>query len=388
MLAETHPRTPEDLEPLDLLRTPTWVLDLERGVRWWVNSASLSMWNSPSREELLRRGEGSTISEATLTRFAMFRDRFLRGESSIERWSFYPDGAPPVVADCHVSGVLIADKRDEPGRVGMLVEAHVVSAAELDPTERRSVEALRYLGELVSYYGPSGQMLMRNPAAVRAFGEPSRTELGDDFFASFAAPASAVAVRARLDAGEVYRADVVARTLGGDRWYDTEARCGLDPVTGQLGMLVTQRDISDRRAAEAALLESRQVLAAQTEELSRLAAPVICVADGILAVPLIGTIDALRVQTILDALLPRLAPERIKRVILDLTGAAFVDESAADGLRYIARVLQFQGVNPALTGIRPELAQTISSIGIDLTGVPFFQSVARALRAPRVASTR
>ena len=381
MLIDALPRTPEDLEPLDLLRTPTWVIDLDRGVRWWVNTASLRMWNSPSREELLRRTTGSTPSDATRTRFATLRARFLRGESSLERWSFYPDGAAPIVADCHVSGLLIADQRGEPGRIGMLVEARALGELEINPTERRAAEALRFLGELVSYYGLSGQMLMRNPAALHAFGEPPRSEEGDHFFTSFIEPGEAALARARLEAGEVYRAEVAVRTLHGDRWYDTEARRSHDPVTGQLGTLVTQRDIGERREAEAALAESRYALATQAEELRRLAAPVISVADGVLALPLIGTIDIERVQVALDAVLPRVAAERIRRVIIDLTGAAVLDEGAADGLRSLARVLQLQGVDPALTGIRPELARALARSGLDLTNVAFFRSIAQALRA-------
>jgi rsbT co-antagonist protein RsbR len=368
----------ESLRELDRLRTPTWIVDLELGEKWWCNRAGLTLWNAASLDEWIGRNATNVISEATRTRLHNLRRRFDRGEVSTERWTFYPDGIDPVVAEVQVSGVVIADAPGEPGRMAMLVEARPLRGDEVDPAERRGYEALRYLGEPISYYGPDGEALMRNPAAIRAFGDCGA---GDQLLASFVDPAQAAELRAALAGSAVWRADVLARTTAGEQWFDTEARASLDPVTGNYGVLVTQRDISERRAHLEELERRGQLLAAQAEELRHLAAPVLRLGPGVLALPLIGALDRARIDVALAALLARTGREPVKRVVLDLTGAAAVDLAAADGLLRIVRVLQLQGVTPALSGIHPELAQAIVRGGLELGGVRCFQSLADALTA-------
>mgnify|MGYP000476349676 CR=1 FL=1 len=362
--------TPADLAVFDALANPVWVVDLARGARCWVNAACLPLWNAASREELLARPT-EPPSETSRTRLDALRRRFEQGLRSIDRWTIYPDGAPAFVADCKSSGILLAAAPGEPGALAMLIEARIVGPDEYDPLERRSVEALRYLGELVSFYDLAGAAVMRNPAAVRALGDAGP---GDRLAERFVDPAQVAAMRERLAAGQPYRADTRVRTADGEAWFETEARPVLDPVSGQPGVLVTQRDIRERRA-------HLELLSAQAEALRVLAAPVLRVGAGVLAVPLIGALDHARLDVALAALHGHLAGERVVRVILDLTGAAAVDEAVAAGLLKIVRVLRLQGVTTVLSGVRPALARTIVGAGQELTGVACFASLADALRA-------
>lgn len=380
---DTHsPCTPDDLDVLDRVRTPMWIVALPQAGRWWINRAGLALWNSPSREEWIGRFARHPPSEATLTRMENMRRRFERGEVTTERWTFYPDGAAPVIADCHASGILVAERRGEPGHLAMLVEARPLRGEDINPAERRGYEALRHIGELVSYYAETGEALLRNPAAIRALGDPAPAgQQNDQLLAGFVDPTQAAELRARAAANEVYRADALVRTAAGERWYDTEARRVLDPVSGKPGVLVTQRDVAERRAHLEELERSRRLLASQAEELRNLAAPVIRVAADVLALPLIGKLDGDRVQVATTTLLERIAGERVARVVLDLTGAADLDAAAADGLLRIVRVVRLQGVSPALSGITPRLAHVILAAGLDLGGVPCFQSLEHALRA-------
>lgn len=378
MATEPIPCLRDSLRELDRLRTPTWIVDLEHGDKWWCNRAGLQLWNAADLDEWVARNASNTISEATRTRLHNLRVRFERGEVANERWTFYPDGVAPVVADVQVSGIVVADAAGEPGRMAMLVEARQLQRDEIDPSERRGYEALRYLGELVSYYGEGGAALMRNPAAIRAFGDLGA---GDLLLASFVDPAQVAELRQTLADGAVYRADVLARTGEGEQWFDTEARASLDPVTGKLGVLVTQRDISERRAHLEELERRGRLLAAQAEALRHLAAPVMRVGPGVLALPLIGALDQARIEVALAALLARTGQERVSRVVLDLTGAAAVDAAAAAGLLRIVRVLQLQGVTPTLSGIHPELARAIVGAGLDLGGVRCHATMADALGA-------
>jgi anti-anti-sigma regulatory factor len=362
--------TLDDLAPYDVLSTLVWIVDFERGARVWVNLACLPLWRATSRDELLARPTAPP-SATSRTRLDALRRRFDQGLRSIETWTIYPDDAPPFVAECRCSGVAFAARRGAPGRPSMLVEGRLQGPEHQDPLERRSVEALRFLGELVSLHAPTGEAVMRNPAAIRKLGDPAD---GDQFAAAFVDPAQAADARARVAAGAPFRGDTCLRTAEGPQWYETEVRPVLDPVTGKPALLVTQRDIAERRA-------HLQLLAAQADALHRLAAPVIRVGPGVLALPLIGALDRERVEVALAALLARTAGERVTRVVLDLTGAAAGDEQVAAGLLRIVRVLQLQGVAAVLSGIRPELAAAFVAAGHGLADVPVYQTLADALRA-------
>lgn len=374
MTAKIH--TAEDLAAFDLLQTPVWVVDLEGAFQWWANLACIPLWGAQTREEMLANSRASAPpSETSRTRLATLRRSFERGETSLDRWTLYPGHARPFVAECRSSGIHVARRRDEPGKLAMLIEARVLRADETDPLDRRGVEALRYLGEMVSLYADSGEGLMRNPAAVQAFGDAGP---GDQFSATFADPSQAAEVRRQLARGEVFRGELRVRTSAGERWYDTVARSVPDPVTGQPARIVNQRDVSERRAELAELAASREQLADQAAALRSLAAPVIRVGAGVLALPLIGALDRDRVEVALTALLAHTGHAKIDRVVLDLTGAAVVDAAAADGLLRIVRVLRLQGVAPALSGIRPELARAIVAADLDLA-VPCFANLEQAL---------
>ncbi len=374
--------TVEDLTALDLLQTPVWIVDLERATQWWANLACIPLWGATTREQMLANSAASAPpSETSLTRLATLKRRFERGETSLDRWTLYPGQARPFVAECRSSGIQVAARRGDPGQLAMLIEARLLGPDETDPHDRRGIEALRYLGEMVSLYADSGEGLMRNPAAVRVLGDAGP---GDQLRASFADPAQAAELRALLATGAVFHGEVRVRSTAGERWYETEARPSLDPVTGQPAVLVNQRDISQRRVELAELRASREQLAAQADTLRSLAAPVIRIGAGVLALPLIGTLDRERIEVALTALLARTASGRVRRVVLDLTGAAVVDVAAADGLLRMVQVLRLQGIAPALSGIRPDLAQAIVAAGLTLA-VPCFQSLEDAL-AQRLTS--
>ena len=370
--------TPEALTLLDRLQTPVWIVDLDRGAQWWCNLACLPVFHADSRAALIERSGRTTPSEASRTRLDALRRSYARGDTSIDRWTLYPEGAEPFVAECRSSGIWIADRPGDPARLAMLIEARVLGADEIDPRERRGVEALRYLGELVSLYTPTGEALMRNPAAIRALGDPGP---GDQLAASLVDPQHAPALRDALTREPSVRADLQLRTSTGERWYDSELRRSLDPVTGQLAILVTHRDISERRAQQAELEAQRARLATQAELLLRLAAPVLRIASDALVLPLIGALDRDRVDVALSALLTRITSGTIRRVVLDLTGVAEFDDIGAAALLRVVQVLALQGVRATFSGIGPALAQAIVRHDADLGGVACHPTLAEALRA-------
>ncbi|HEY0137799.1 MAG TPA: STAS domain-containing protein, partial [Nannocystis sp.] len=207
------------------------------------------------------------------------------------------------------------------------------------------------------------------------FGDPGP---GDQLAVCLGGLDIATQARARLASGAVFRADVRVDTPTGEHWFDTVVRRSLDPVTGQPAVLVTQRDVTERRAELRELEHSRELLAGQAQALRVLAAPVIEIGPGVLAMPLIGRLDHARVEVALAALVGA-AGERASHVVLDLTGADAADLAGTGGLVRVVRVLRLRGIRVALSGIRPALARALVDADLDLTGLACFATVADAL---------
>jgi anti-anti-sigma regulatory factor/HAMP domain-containing protein len=110
-------------------------------------------------------------------------------------------------------------------------------------------------------------------------------------------------------------------------------------------------------------LRERERLSATVRELS---SPVLPVLDGILVMPLIGTIDANRAALLIESLLAGIEQHRSRVVIIDVTGVPIVDTHVAQTLLRSAEAAKLLGTQPILVGIRPEFAQTIVGLGLDL----------------------
>ncbi len=371
--------TEKDLAVFDHLQTPLWIFDFDLTGKWWANRSGLILWSSPSNEHMRERGRGVPVSEATKIRLAKLRAQIESGEVTRDRWTYYPTGLPPFVAEVIFSRIFIADNDGDTPRLAMLAEARLIGEQEMDPFYRRGLEVLRHMGELVSLYKLDGELLMRNPAAIGVLGDGSGLPAGTDAFAQiFLSPTDAGYVRIALEQGPV-QGEYEVITKNGLAWHTIDVRKILDPVTGAPAILVNHRDVTERVHAEHALAESRERLAFQTEQLRRLAASPLRVWKSILALPLIGRIDEQRIRAGLEGIQARAAVEEIKVVLLDLTGAEGVDSNAAEGIRRLIRSLALQGIASRVVGVRATLARTLVGQGIDLGNVPLHASLADAL---------
>ena len=108
---------------------------------------------------------------------------------------------------------------------------------------------------------------------------------------------------------------------------------------------------------------------AQSAALQELSAPIIPIYGGVLVLPLIGAIDTQRATKIMEALLEGVAERNARVVLLDITGVPVVDTSVAHHLIQAARSVRLLGAEIVLVGIRPEIAQTIVQLGVDLSGI-------------------
>jgi rsbT co-antagonist protein RsbR len=127
------------------------------------------------------------------------------------------------------------------------------------------------------------------------------------------------------------------------------------------------QDITERRQIE----EERQrlqeeLIQAQAAALEELSTPLIPISDKTLVMPLVGRIDSRRAARVLEALLNGITLQHADLAIIDITGVSVVDTQVANAIIQTARAVKLVGAQVVLTGIRPEVAQTLVSLGVDL----------------------
>lgn len=132
--------------------------------------------------------------------------------------------------------------------------------------------------------------------------------------------------------------------------------------------------------AEVQIRRKQQVIERQQEEILELSSPVVQVWDGVLAVPLIGTLDSYRTQQVTETILEAVVATRSEQVILDITGVPTVDTQVAHHLLKTVAALRLMGAEAIVSGIRPQIAQTMVHLGVDLGQVVTKARLADALK--------
>ena len=123
-----------------------------------------------------------------------------------------------------------------------------------------------------------------------------------------------------------------------------------------------------------------EVILRQTDEISEISTPVIRVWEGILALPIIGTLDSARTQVVMENLLQQIVETGSRIAILDISGVPTVDSLVAQHLIKTVSATRLMGAECIISGIRAEIAQTIVHLGIDLSNIYTKASLASALK--------
>lgn len=174
---------------------------------------------------------------------------------------------------------------------------------------------------------------------------------------------------------------------GGYRWILARGDTIRDPHGKPLRMAGTHTDITARKEAETAreqAIRQEETIRVQQAALAELSTPLIPITDEIVVLPLIGTIDSGRAQQVMTTLLEGIARSGARTAIIDITGVVMVDTQVANVLLQAARVVKLLGAQVMLTGMRPEIAQTLIGLGVNLgdliTCASLQSGIARALR--------
>jgi rsbT co-antagonist protein RsbR len=154
--------------------------------------------------------------------------------------------------------------------------------------------------------------------------------------------------------------------------------------------IATFRDVTERRQLEETLTarnaevaergkENQQLVARLRAALDELSTPVLELWDDVLALPVVGLVDTQRSVQMSERLLKEVMERRARYVIVDLTGVEVVDTSTADRFLKLARAVSLLGAECVLTGIQPDVAQTLIELGVDFGGLKTQRNLKRAL---------
>jgi rsbT co-antagonist protein RsbR len=136
---------------------------------------------------------------------------------------------------------------------------------------------------------------------------------------------------------------------------------------------------------EAYVKGREEIIHRQQQELLELSTPVIKVWEGVLTLPLIGTLDSARTQVVMESLLQQIVATGASIAILDISGVPAVDTLVAQHLLKTVAATRLMGAECIISGIRPEIAQTMVGLGVDLSGVKTKASMADALKEALMA---
>jgi rsbT co-antagonist protein RsbR len=141
---------------------------------------------------------------------------------------------------------------------------------------------------------------------------------------------------------------------------------------GQFEQIWSTTELLDKLALQStdAFLTSReQLIIRQQEEMMELSTPVVKLWDGVLALPVIGTLDSARTQVVMESLLQAIVATNSRVAIIDITGVPTVDTLVAQHLLKTITAARLMGAECIVSGVRPQIAQTIVHLGINLADV-------------------
>ncbi|HEX2941769.1 MAG TPA: STAS domain-containing protein, partial [Rhodopila sp.] len=208
--------------------------------------------------------------------------------------------------------------------------------------EFRASQAFSNIDDLVVADWPGMQALLEEVSSARVMDgfSPSQTAT---FVFSLKEPLFSL-LRAELDS---HPAAVVAETLSASRLLD------------KLGLYTIEAYQKSRE----------EVISRQQQELLELSTPVVELWKGILALPLIGTLDSARTQIVMENLLERIVQAEAEIAIIDITGVPTVDTLVAQHLIKTVSAARLMGADCIISGIRPQIAQTMVHLGVELNVV-------------------
>jgi PAS domain S-box-containing protein len=224
-----------------------------------------------------------------------------------------------------------------------------------------------------SIYNLDGLLVGANQAVERLFGLPKDTLVGQYNLAADPEVSTNGYLAAFEQAKKGLTSTVPARrfeTSDGEVWYEGRIFPNRDQNSALSNISMVLVDVTGQKRAEADLVRrTEEIIQAQQAALRELSTPLIPLADHVVVMPLVGSIDSQRAQLIMETLLEGISTYQADVAILDITGVPVVDTQVADALLRTARAARLLGAQIVLTGIGSHIAQTLITVGADLSGL-------------------
>jgi len=255
--------------------------------------------------------------------------------------------------------------------------------AALRATERelrsnhQQLHAIMANAPIIFYSLDRAGVIMRSEGkGLDALGLRPGQLVGQSVFDLYAGEPELLAEIRRAVSGEQFTTE---RTVSGrtfTTWYE--------PLRDEAGVLIgtaaLSLDVTERARTEAERVRlQEEIIRVQESALRELSTPLIPISDTTMVMPLIGAMDSRRAQGVLETLLEGVAGRHARVAIIDITGVPVVDTQVASVLVRAAQAVRLLGAQVVLTGIKPEVAQTLVGLGVDLSGVTTRSTLQRGI---------
>ncbi|MFK8082392.1 MAG: putative bifunctional diguanylate cyclase/phosphodiesterase [Granulosicoccus sp.] len=225
--------------PLEFIRSPVWLLDVNSLRFVWGNSAALVLWDAPTLTDLQNRNLSADISLKVRKRLNQYCIDLTGTTSTVsEHWTFYPKGRP-TTCDCSISAF------ESPAGVSLLMVNAIQQDSESSADTLYRSSALLHTSVCVSVYGTDGRLKYSNPAARCMLGA-ERLSLAERFVDS----GDWRWVKVELAAGKEVVIEALVVTGNEQAWHSLTLESCPDPVIGASSIMVTETDVSERLQAE------------------------------------------------------------------------------------------------------------------------------------------
>jgi PAS domain S-box-containing protein len=244
-------------------------------------------------------------------------------------------------------------------------------------------ESFRLMVESVKDYAiimldPSGHVASWNQGAERIKGYQADEIIGKHFSCFY--PADVIQrgipereLKVAAEEGRFEDESWRVRKDGSQFWANVIISALRDEDGSLRGYSKVTRDLTERKQAEARIQQ-------QSREIMELSTPVMQVWQGVVAAPLIGSLDSQRTQQFMERLLMRIVETNSPVALVDIMGVPTIDTQTAQHLIETISAVRLLGAQVVLTGVRPAIAQTLVHLGIDLSGIITRSSLAAGLQ--------
>ncbi len=338
------------------LGLPTAIFVIKAECLHWVNQAFADLLGEP-REALAGRPFAEHTSPEDIEQVTQRHRRRLAGEDVPARYDFQllrSDGARvPVQLE-----VRVIEWSGERLSVGSVTD---ISA------QRRAEQYLTTIARgaplVVSAYDREGVITLHIGRGLEKLGLEENQLVGVSVFEAFKGADEALSrIRDALAGRESSNTQDLGETVW-DNWFS--------PLRGQsgefTGAISISTDVTDRERVRGELQRRVEIIESQAHAIRSMAAPIIQVWEDVLVLPVVGDLDHERAAEMTERLLAELSARHSNYVILDLTGVESIDSSTASMLFKMLSAAKLLGVRGLLSGIRPEVAQALVTVGIDLS---------------------